>query len=128
MLIFGRQECLPHFIRQRAVDGVHRQGFERAGEGGDFGLGGDHAQTEARVFALAGLRPGTARLAIEPLQPISRDVLAEAELRLVGQFRVGGQRLDEPLQDALGDLANAGLRDADFVGDRAGAGVSTTRR
>ena len=96
---------------------------------GSFDRAVEDADGEVGEFGLGGFLPGAVGGEVEAFEAISRDVLAEAELGFVGEIGIGGgEGFDEPVGDAEDDLADAGLGDADFVGDGAGAGSSMTCR
>ena len=70
---------------------------------------------EVGEFDLGGFLQGAVGGAVEVLEAISRDVLAEAELGFVGEVGFGGgERFDEPVGDTECDLSDAGLGEADF--------------
>jgi hypothetical protein len=111
------------FFLQRAFDGVGGEGFQVAGEGGDFALSRENAKTEAHVSGFTRVLPELVGFDEIALQAVGGDVLGDAECGGFVEIAIGWQSLREPVQDLLDDLPDAGLRDADGGRDLSRAGA-----
>jgi hypothetical protein len=87
-------------------------------------LGVKDADAEVGELCLIGLLEGAIGDEEEALEAISRNVLAEPKLGGFGELGFGGgERFGEPVCHVAGDLADAGLGEAELGGHGAGGGI-----